>query len=492
MFKELWMCLRGPRLYCIYPTDPSAVVSRPYTANRLERYGDMTMMSIHLMKEVMRYGSPLLIPYLFQRGVFTYEGFGSIVSFIVVVSMTYALSWSLRGLGRALNPTYRSFLAELQAAKVSWSIKDKTKILGYDFEFHAWPVEFIAPPSPLTHTNKEEPFSIWSLPLKPLSWLLAHSVGLSLVYPGSTALLQAGIHPQLMQGRSTLIRRHGGLRYKLKASNGNTVDTMYLQRSGEKGKTLIINCEGNGGYYEIGVTSPAVDSGHSVLGWNHPGFGWSTGRPFPGQERAAADAVIQFAIQELGYKPSEIIIYGWSIGGFTASWLASQYPELKCIILDATFDVLLPLAVARMPQKLTPLIKDAVKTYIDLNVAEQLSKYHGKIRLVRRSQDEMLTTDPDDFSTNRGNNLLHQLLTMRYPKVINSELLWKYLKLNSVEKDDFVSKLNLNDGDLKEILNKSAKGDNGDKVYPSSLGSEDTHQLLSQETKDQLTIFLVI
>ena len=40
-----------------------------------------------------------------------------------------------------------------------------------------------------------------------------------------------------------------------------------------------------------------------------------------------------------------------------------------------------------------PLVRTGVSEYINLNVAEQLTKYNGPIRLIRRSQDEMITTD---------------------------------------------------------------------------------------------------
>lgn len=44
----------------------------------------------------------------------------------------------------------------------------------------------------------------------------------------------------------------------------------------ELGSTLVICTEGNAGFYEIGIMVTPLDLGYSVLGWNHPGFGWST------------------------------------------------------------------------------------------------------------------------------------------------------------------------------------------------------------------------
>ena len=77
----------------------------------------------------------------------------------------------------------------------------------------------------------------------------------------------------------------------------------YLQ----KGKTLVISCDGNAGFYEIGVLGTPLEKGYSVLGWNHPGFGGSSGTPFPQSEVNAADAVMQFALDHLKFQPEQII-----------------------------------------------------------------------------------------------------------------------------------------------------------------------------------------
>lgn len=42
------------------------------------------------------------------------------------------------------------------------------------------------------------------------------------------------------------------------------------------GATLVITCEGNCGFYEVGIITTPLNKGYSVLGWNHPGFGGST------------------------------------------------------------------------------------------------------------------------------------------------------------------------------------------------------------------------
>lgn len=70
---------------------------------------------------------------------------------------------------------------------------------------------------------------------------------------------------------------------------------------------MVISCDGNAGFYEIGVLGTPLEKGYSVIGWNHPGFGGSSGSPFPQSEVNAADAVMQFAIDHLKFQPEQII-----------------------------------------------------------------------------------------------------------------------------------------------------------------------------------------
>ena len=53
---------------------------------------------------------------------------------------------------------------------------------------------------------------------------------------------------------------------------------------------------------------------------------------YPEEETMAADAVMQFAIHKLGFKVEDIIVMGWSIGGFPSSWLAMNYPEISGLV----------------------------------------------------------------------------------------------------------------------------------------------------------------
>ncbi|MGH0145887.1 UNVERIFIED_CONTAM: hypothetical protein FKN15_027972 [Acipenser sinensis] len=188
----------------------------------------------------------------------------------------------------------------------------------------------------------------------------ANSFGRRMLYPGSVCLLQKAMMPMLNQGQARLVEECGGQRAKLVACDGNDIDTMFVDKrnsQGEKGKKL--------------------------------------GVPFPQNEANAMDVVVQYAIHKLGFEMKDIVIYAWSIGGFTATWAAMSYPEVSALVLDASFDDLLPLALKVMPESWRPLVTRTVRHYMNLNNAEQLCK------------------GPEDIMSNRGNYLLLRLLQFR-------------------------------------------------------------------------------
>jgi pimeloyl-ACP methyl ester carboxylesterase len=98
--------------------------------------------------------------------------------------------------------------------------------------------------------------------------------------------------------------------------------------------------------------------------------------PYPKQLTAAADAVMQYGIS-LGFKSDKIILFSWSIGGFAVSWLSNQYPDVKCVILDACFDSIIPLAKQQMPKFASNFVDYAIRHNLNLNVAKMISRLVG-------------------------------------------------------------------------------------------------------------------
>lgn len=494
--KGIWDCLFSPRLIKIYGNGP---VERLYEPSNLERWGDKVINSLYMMWNFGVYTSPILAGILYRKGYFVAEGLVTLTKFVTSLGVILVVSYCIRGFSRSRNPTYQKFIKTLISAQTNLPPTLKQQLSRYDFEFYAWPVEYgwddvdsdlskhrVNIARPILHRNSFQ--LIMSLPCQIIGYLAIHTFGIRLIYPGSIGLLQMVLAQGLLQGRSKLVEVNRGVRYKLFTKDRNDVDAMFVDKRNvaTNGNTLVVCCEGNAGFYEIGVMGTPIEAGYSVLGWNHPGFAGSTGEPYPDQEQNAIDIVMQFAINKLGFKVENIILFGWSIGGFSASWAAMNYPDVKGIILDASFDDILPLALNQMPSWWESLVKLAVREHVNLNNYEQLVKYPGPMLLIRRTDDEVICLGEGDLSTNRGNNLLVKMMRYRYPLIFEDcqlQLLMEYLAVTSTTQDQLVQKYNVNPDLCKSLLESYISEHS--KSYPMRIGDE-----MSSHQKNQMTIFL--
>lgn len=249
---------------------------------------------------------------------------------------------------------------------------------------------------------------------------------------------------------------------------------------------MVIGCEGNGGFYELGTILTPLEIGYSVLGWNHPGFGGSTGTPYPDQDVAAVDTVVKFALDKLGFAPKQIVMYGWSIGGFTATWAGMRHSNLHGLVIDASFDHILPLARNIFPAFMYPIIELAIRKHFDLNNSRHLKNYQGPVLLIRRSQDEVIATDPyNSPPTNRANYLLIDLLKHRFPNLVDDravELLKEYLGGNARYQEGVLRRYSVNNDCLRLLLDHFHTNQAS---YPVRIGED-----LDNTTRDQLVLYL--
>lgn len=497
---SLWRCLHGPQLSRIFRGPETE--GRQYSPNAVEYISHGIIRSLGMIWNVSLYTSPLIVPILYKKDYLTRNRIFYLLKFSLVFGILFIGSYLIRGLGRYTNRDYTTFLLALNNAKSNFCYETKKQLARYDFSFWAWPVEFrmsqiegeFKKPvkTNVSSSRRSTMFErISALPCQVISYVIAHTIGRRLLYPGSLQLLQSAMSPLLLQGRVRLIEEYDGERFKLLTRDENHIDVMFVDRRGNhsyaNGSFLVICCEGNAGFYETGIMDTPIQANYSVIGWNHPGFGGSTGEPFPEQELNAIDAVLQFAIHHLGFPLHSIILYAWSIGGYTATWAASTYPEIHGLILDATFDDLLPLAVAQMPRSWKPLVVRTVREYLNLNVAEQLLQFNGAVLLIRRSNDEVITIgDSSNIQANRGNFLLTKLLQMRYPNIFTSQvqdLLKQWLASNRNEQMSLLRQNNVDDAFCQTLVTTCAEEEHG--IYPSSLGED-----MALETKLQLGLFL--
>lgn len=477
--------LLSPKLFKEY--DGSKDVYEP---GALEKYGDQLLAALNLMWSFGYYTSPLLITFLYRRGYLVADSVGTLAKFTTGIGLLVAVSLCMRGLGRSMNVVYVRFAECLENAKRHDKVSEsKDQIRRYDFDFKHWPVDFTVTSSvQRAQVSRNKPFWISSLPCQIAAYLAIHTFGIRMIYPGSVKLLQSYIEPMLLQGRTKLITEERGKRNKVKTSDGNEIDTVFIDNRNKStnGRTLVFCSEGNAGFYEIGIMSTPIELQYSVLGWNHPGFAGSSGSPYPDQDQNAVDAVMQFAITDLGFTPDNIILYGWSIGGYSTLYAASQYPDVKGVVLDATFDDVLQLAIPRMPESLSNIVKIAIRDYVNLNNTELISQYNGPVMLIRRTEDEIICSEDNNLATNRGNFLLINMLKFRFPNIFKADQ-------ENLAKDILGRPIEFMRDDSDELclsLLMSYLTDNGNngtsRSYPIEIGAD-----YSSDQRDSMAKFLL-
>uniref|UniRef100_A0A8D2LBI6 Phosphatidylserine lipase ABHD16A n=1 Tax=Varanus komodoensis TaxID=61221 RepID=A0A8D2LBI6_VARKO len=529
---KLLSCILGPRLYRVYREqgpartrriraggdDTSQAPLEPswesyYQPRSLEKHADSVLALASVLWSISYYSSPLAVFYLYRKGMELLLCVNALGGSAGLRLPSQKCCLFFPGIGRWTNPQYIQFITILEDAHRYGTSEHKKKLASYNFDFRSWPVDFrwdeatsrwtsrgmsdsrnvpLLRPEP-KHRSTVNGFlhAVKKMPCQIASYIVAHTFGRRMLYPGSMYLLQKALMPVLLQGQARLVEECNGKRAKLATCDGNEIDTMFMDRretSEPQGQKLVICCEGNAGFYEIGCLSTPLDAGYSVLGWNHPGFAGSTGVPLPQNEANAMDVVMQYAIHRLGFLPEDILLYAWSIGGFTATWAAMSYPDISGLILDASFDDLVPLALKVMPESWRGLVTRTVRQHLNLNNGEQLCWYQGPVLLVRRTKDEIITTTvPDDIMSNRGNNLLLKLLTHRYPKVMAEEgvrVVREWLGASTpMEEASIYSSYEVEDDWCLSVL-KSYKAEDGGE-FPWSVGED-----MTPEGRRQLALFL--
>jgi len=155
---------------------------------------------------------------------------------------------------------------------------------------------------------------------------------------------------------------------RLQADDGENIAAYFLEAE-EPGGVLLFN---HGNAEDLGYLRPLLETfrrrGISVLAYDYPGYGTSTGRPGETGVYAAADAAYRYLVEEQGVPPGSIVLYGRSLGSGPASWLAERYPVGGLILSGAftsTFRVMTGVKVlpfdkfdnlARLPKVACPVL----------------------------------------------------------------------------------------------------------------------------------------
>jgi fermentation-respiration switch protein FrsA (DUF1100 family) len=167
-------------------------------------------------------------------------------------------------------------------------------------------------------------------------------------------------HPQLsvdVRSRDKNVD-HEEITYQ--TGDGVTISAWYVPyvpvEGAEKTKGVVLFCHGNAGNISQRIDSFNIfqQLGISTFIFDYRGYGKSAGTPGEKGTYRDADGAWNYLVKEMKVNPGEIIVFGRSLGGGIASYLAQKY-QPRALIIESSFTSIPDLASGgrqRTPLKL--------------------------------------------------------------------------------------------------------------------------------------------
>jgi len=158
----------------------------------------------------------------------------------------------------------------------------------------------------------------------------------------------------------------------------------FVPSADERG--VVLFCHGNAG--NIGDRLDTIRILHnlafSVFIFDYRGYGQSSGRPTEAGSYEDARAAWQHLVRERRYAPDRIVLFGRSLGGAIAAWLATQYSP-GALVLEAAFT-----SIQGMGRDLYPFLPVRLLSRYDYATAAHVSRCTCPSVIVHSAEDELV------------------------------------------------------------------------------------------------------
>jgi uncharacterized protein len=171
------------------------------------------------------------------------------------------------------------------------------------------------------------------------------------------------------------------------------------------GKGVILFCHGNGGNIGNRVSYLPIfrDLGLSTFLFDYRGYGKNEGKPTEAGTYADVEAAWQYLTQERKIPPKKIIIYGESLGGAIAAYLAQlTSQDLKNnaggLVLASTFT-----SISDRASELYPFLPIRWLSRFSYNSIERLPSIKIPVLIMHSTEDEIIPFHHSDRNFQAAN-----------------------------------------------------------------------------------------
>lgn len=190
----------------------------------------------------------------------------------------------------------------------------------------------------------------------------------------------------------------------LTTSDGEVLNAWWIPHPEPRATLLFLH--GNAGNISHRLDSIHIfhQLGLSVLIIDYRGYGKSTGTPSESGTYIDAETAWHYLIKEKNIESNNIIIFGRSLGGAVAVWLAEQHPSAG-IIIESSFT-----SVADVGKHYYPYLPTNLLTRIKYPSIERIAKITTPMLFIHSKDDEII---PYRFGKQLFNHALKETTTTK-------------------------------------------------------------------------------
>lgn len=168
------------------------------------------------------------------------------------------------------------------------------------------------------------------------------------------------------------------------AADGIKLSGWFIPSDSARG--VLLFCHGNAGNISHRLESIQIfhQLGLDVFIFDYRGYGQSEGKPTETGTYQDAAAAWRYLVEERKLASTDIVVFGRSLGGAIASWLAQQHTP-RALIVESSFTSI-PDIAATLYRYLP--VRQLLR--FDYNTAEYLSRVNCPVLVVHSRNDEMM------------------------------------------------------------------------------------------------------
>ncbi len=170
----------------------------------------------------------------------------------------------------------------------------------------------------------------------------------------------------------------------LRTEDGLKLDAWYIPSPQNAGVILFFHGNTGNISHRFETIELFYRMGFNVLIFDYRGYGHSEGKPSEQGTFLDAKAAMAYLTQQRGIPEEDIILFGRSLGGAIATWLASR-TKPKALVVESSFSSLIDLG-----QQHYPFLPIRYITSFHYNSKDYIKKVTSRLLIIHSVDDEVI------------------------------------------------------------------------------------------------------